>query len=88
MKNSINCDNCVIWNNPLYIPIPDPIDWIYRVFKDNTPEYMNIIADILLKYIEDILLLSEGRALATIKINMDKNIISLLRELFFINFIL
>jgi len=28
----------VTWNNPLYIPIPDPIDWIYKALKDNTPE--------------------------------------------------
>jgi len=28
----------VTWNNPLYIPIPDPIDWIYKALNDNAPE--------------------------------------------------
>jgi len=28
----------VTWNNPLYIPIPDPIDWIYKALKANAPE--------------------------------------------------
>lgn len=37
---------------------------------------MNIIAEILVKKIEDILLLSDGRALATINISIEINIIS------------
>ena len=37
IKTSNNCDMTVTWNNPLYIPIPDPIDWIYNAFKDNEP---------------------------------------------------
>ena len=55
-KNSINTEIFVTWNNPLYIPIPDPIDWRFKVFKDNTPAYKNTIADILIKYVLDIFL--------------------------------
>ena len=34
---SIISEVTVTWNNPLYIPKPEPIDSIYKVLKLNTP---------------------------------------------------
>ena len=71
INKSKNCVKDVIWNKPLYIPIPDPIDWIYNILKLNIPESNKIIADILVKWVEEIFI--KGIALATIKINIDVN---------------
>ena len=48
IKKAIKLDTIFTWNNPLNIPIPDPINWIFNVFKDNTPAYAKAIALILL----------------------------------------
>ena len=48
IKKAIKLDTIFTWNNPLKIPIPDPINWRLNVFKDNTPAYAKAIALILL----------------------------------------
>ena len=48
IKKAIKFDIMFTLNKPLYIPMPDPIDWMYSVLKANTPAYIKAIALILL----------------------------------------
>ena len=45
---SINCDIIVIWNNPPYIAIPEPILSKFKVLKVSIAQNRRTIADILL----------------------------------------
>ena len=61
IKNEIVLVKTLTWKNPLYIPMPDPIDWKINVFIDNTPAYIKDIAVILLNITEFIEFLINGK---------------------------